>query len=327
VLFLIVRVLFEDYRLISKLQKNYIRTSILKLYKFASIDVGSNAVRLLFTNVFETPEGPVFRKLSLVRVPIRLGEDAFIHGKIGEEKSDQLIKTMRSFKHLMNVHQVLDYRAYATSAMREASNSPFIISEIKGYADIDLEIIGGEEEADTISFEDLPEFMPHIEGAVFIDVGGGSTELTYLKNGKKVDSISLKIGTVRLLHNTVGEQLWQEMKAWLKKNDLFHSGTPIIGTGGNINKILKVLRKQPNDYFIKVADLSHYKQELEAVGFDERITRFVLNPDRADVIIPASQIFLTAANWLRSELIYVPKVGLSDGIARGLYRKYKAQNN
>lgn len=296
----------------------------MKLYKFASIDVGSNAVRLLFTNVFETPEGPVFRKLSLVRVPIRLGEDAFIHGKIGEEKSDQLIKTMRSFKHLMNVHQVLDYKAVATSAMREASNSPFLISEIKGYADIDLEIIGGEQEAETISFEDLPSYMPHIQGAVFIDVGGGSTEITYLKNAKKVDSVSLKIGTVRLLHNAVKQELWDEMKAWFDKHGLLSSGTPILGTGGNINKILKVLRKQQNDYFIDTADLATFKVELDAVDYDERISRFVLNPDRADVIIPASQIFLTAADWLGAEQIYIPKVGLSDGIARALYKKYKA---
>lgn len=297
----------------------------MKLYKFASIDVGSNAVRLLFTNVFETPEGPVFRKLSLVRVPIRLGEDAFIKGEIGEEKADQLVKTMRSFKHLMNVHQVLDYRAYATSAMRESSNSSEIISEIKRFADINLEIIGGEQEADTISFEDLPDFMPHIEGAVFIDVGGGSTELTYLKNAKKVNSISIKIGTVRLLHNTVKQELWQEMKDWFIKNGLYQSNTPIIGTGGNINKLLKVLRKQPNDYFISTPDLAKFKAELELVNYDERISKFVLNPDRADVIVPASQIYLTAAKWLGSENIYIPKVGLSDGIARALYRKYKSK--
>ncbi len=298
----------------------------MKLYKFASIDVGSNAVRLLFTNVFETKEGPIFRKLSLVRVPIRLGEDAFIHGKIGEEKSDQLIKTMRSFKHLMNVHQVLDYRAYATSAMREASNSPFIISEIKGYADIDLEIIGGEQEADTISFADLPDYMPTIDRAVFIDVGGGSTELTYIKNTKKIDSISLKIGTVRILHNAVDSTLWDQMKEWLDKHLLLKSGIPILGTGGNINKILKILRKQQHDYVINTADLADFKAELDAVDYDERITRFVLNPDRADVIIPASQIFLTAADWLGAEQIYIPKVGLSDGIARALYAKHKTES-
>ena len=223
----------------------------------------------------------------------------------------------------MNVHQVLDYRAYATSAMREASNNLEIIQEIKRFADINLEIIGGDQEADTISFEDLPEFMPHIEGAVFIDVGGGSTELTYLKNAKKVDSISLQIGTVRLLHSTVNPALWDEMKSWFHKNNLFHSQTPIIGTGGNINKLLKVLRKQTNDYFISVTDLATFKEELELVDYDDRISKFVLNPDRADVIIPASQIYLTAAEWLGSTHIYIPKVGLSDGIARDLYRSYK----
>ncbi|PCJ67451.1 MAG: exopolyphosphatase [Bacteroidetes bacterium] len=304
--------------------KNYIRTDILKLFKFASIDVGSNAVRLLFTNVFETDNGPIFRKLSLVRVPIRLGEDAFIHGKIGEEKTDQLIKTMRSFRHLMNVHQVLDYRAYATSAMREASNSKFILSEIKRYADIDLQIVSGDTEADTISFEDLPDYIPHLDGAVFIDVGGGSTELTYLKEGHKIDSISLKIGTIRLLHNTVSQELWDELKAWLDKNNVLDSNTPILGTGGNINKILKVLRKQQSDYFITVEDLKSFSEELSAVDYDERISRFVLNPDRADVILPACKIFLTASAWLGSERIYVPKLGLSDGIARDLYKKYKA---
>lgn len=299
----------------------------MKLFKFASIDVGSNAVRLLFTNVFETPEGPIFRKLSLIRVPIRLGEDAFILGKIGDEKSDQLIKTMRSFRHLMNVHQALDYRAYATSAMREASNSHFLIEEIKRYADIDLEIIDGEKEAETIAFENLPLFMPHMARAVFIDVGGGSTELTYLKNNKKMDSISLKIGTVRLLHNTVLHSLWDDMKQWFDKHNLLYSKTPIIGTGGNINKILKVLRKQQNDYFIHTADLSNFKNELESVGYEERISRFVLNPDRADVIVPASRIFLQAADWLGAEQIYIPKVGLSDGITRALYLKYKASSN
>lgn len=296
----------------------------MKLFKFASIDVGSNAVRLLFTNVFETDNGPIFRKLSLVRVPIRLGEDAFIHGKIGEEKTDQLIKTMRSFRHLMNVHQVLDYRAYATSAMREASNSKFILSEIKRYADIDLQIVSGDTEADTISFEDLPDYIPHLDGAVFIDVGGGSTELTYLKEGHKIDSISLKIGTIRLLHNTVSQELWDELKAWLDKNNVLDSNTPILGTGGNINKILKVLRKQQSDYFITVEDLKSFSEELSAVDYDERISRFVLNPDRADVILPACKIFLTASAWLGSERIYVPKLGLSDGIARDLYKKYKA---
>lgn len=295
----------------------------MKLLKFASIDVGSNAVRLLFTNVFETPDGPVFRKLSLVRVPIRLGEDAFTIGKIGETKSDQLIRTMRSFKHLMNVHNVLDYKAYATSAMREASNAKYIISEIKHYADIDLQIVSGDKEADTISFESLPSYIPSFEDAMFVDVGGGSTELTYLKNGKKHSSKSLKIGTIRLLHNTVKDELWTELSDWFTSLNLAKKRIPIIGTGGNINKLLKVLRQQQNDYFIHTEKLSDFKAELEAVDYDERIAKFVLNPDRADVIIPASQIFLTVADYLQSDKIYIPKVGLSDGIARSLYEKHK----
>jgi len=258
----------------------------LKLLKFASIDVGSNAVRLLFTNVFDTPDGPVFRKLSLVRVPIRLGEDAFVKGEISFGKANQIVNTMRSFKHLMNVHNVLAYKAYATSAMREASNAEEILKEIKEYAGIDLEVVSGDKEAETISTEKIPEHLPQMENAVFIDVGGGSTEMTYLKNGHKESSISLKIGTIRLLHNTVSDQLWADFKLWFDANNLSNSSTPIIGTGGNINKLLKVLRKGQNDYFINIEELQKFKEELETVDYDERIVKFILNPDRADVIIP-----------------------------------------
>ena len=297
----------------------------MKLLKFASIDVGSNAVRLLFTNVFETPNGPVFRKLSLVRVPIRLGEDAFVHHKILPNKADQLIKTMRSFKHLMNVHEVLDYKAFATSAMREAANADEIIQEIKTYADIDLQIVSGDQEADTISFEDIPDFIPHLQDAVFIDVGGGSTEMTYLKKGKKFDAISLKIGTLRLLHETVSSDLWEEFNQWFKENGIDQSQIPIIGTGGNINKLLKVLRVNQSDYFISIDALKNFSKQLAEVDYDERIVKFILNPDRADVIIPATEIFLNAASQLNTKIIYIPKIGLSDGIARQLYTKHKSQ--
>ena len=294
----------------------------MKLLKFASIDVGSNAVRLLFTNVFETSKGPVFRKLSLVRIPIRLGEDVFIHGRISEEKTDQLVRTMRSFKHLMNVHQVLDYKAYATSAMREATNAKYIISEIKHYADLDLQIVSGDKEADTISLENLPDYIPRFEDAVFVDVGGGSTELTYLKGGKKAAAKSLKIGTIRLLHNTVDDSFWEDMKSWFEELKISDKKIPIIGTGGNINKMLKMLRKEQKDYFISSSDLSALKEELKSVDYEERIARYALNPDRADVIVPAAHIFETVASYLGSERIYIPKIGLSDGIARSLYKKY-----
>lgn len=295
----------------------------MKFFKFGSIDVGSNAVRLLITNVFETPEGPVFRKLSLVRVPIRLGEDAFVKHRIAAEKEEQLVKTMRSFKHLMNVHEVIAYKAYATSAMREAENSHEIIKHIKDYAEIDLEIVSGDIEAETISSETIPDPLPKFNDAVFIDVGGGSTEMTYLKDGHKHDAVSFKIGTIRLLHDAVKDELWQEFDQWFKKNDLIKSKVPLIGTGGNINKLLKILRRQNSHYHITTRSLIDFYDELKQVDYDERIVRYILNPDRADVIVPASRIFISAAKLLNVSKIYIPKVGLSDGIVRTLYKDFK----
>ncbi|MBR9917983.1 exopolyphosphatase [bacterium] len=295
----------------------------MKLLKFASIDVGSNAVRLLFTNVFITPEGPVFRKLSLLRVPIRLGEDAFIKGEISEEKADQLVKTMMSFKHLMEVHQVLDYKAYATSAMREASNQLDIIRRIKYYSGIDLEVVSGDIEAETISTEFIPDPLPSMNHAVFVDVGGGSTELTYLKKGKKKANLSVKIGTIRLLHNAVEDAEWDRLKNWLEEHDAYHSKAPLIGSGGNINKLLKVLRHKNTDYHVSVNSIKKFKSELENYSLDDRIVKYILNPDRADVIVPASEIFIKTAQWIGATKIYIPKVGLSDGIARMLYKKHK----
>jgi exopolyphosphatase/guanosine-5'-triphosphate,3'-diphosphate pyrophosphatase len=295
----------------------------LKFLKFASIDVGSNAVRLLFTNVFETPSGPVFRKLSLVRVPIRLGEDAFVKKRITVTKANQLIETMRSFKHLMNVHDIIGYKAFATSAMREAENGEELVNEIRKYTDINLEIVSGDKEAETISTKHLPDYIPDFEKAVFIDVGGGSTEMTYLKNHEKFDSVSFKIGTIRLLHDTVSKELWQQFDDWFKENNLNKKEIPIIGTGGNINKLLKVLRKNQEDYFILTKDLKEFRKELNSVAYEERMVKFILNPDRADVIIPATDIFMRAAKNLKTKKIYIPKVGLSDGITRQLYKQYK----
>lgn len=295
----------------------------LKLVKFASIDIGSNAVRILFTNVFETPKGPVYRKLSLVRVPIRLGTDAFTTGAISAEKVVQLVKTMQSFKHLMSVHKVKAYKAYATSAMREASNAEEIVRAIKEYTDIEIEIVSGDLEAETISSEQIPEPLPKFKEAVFVDVGGGSTEMTYLKDGHKHSSVSFKIGTIRLLHNMVSPELWVEFDNWFKQLDLEGKKVPLIGTGGNINKLLKMLRKRNEEYFIQTVDLKAFNKELKQLDYDERIVKYILNPDRADVIVPACNIFLRAAEKLEAETIYIPKVGLSDGIARSLYKELK----
>ncbi|MFY0643322.1 MAG: exopolyphosphatase [Bacteroidia bacterium] len=295
----------------------------MKLLKFASIDVGSNAVRLLFTNVFETDEGPVYRKLSLVRVPIRLGEDAFEHGLISDKKAEQLVNTMRSFKHLMEVHQVQAYKAYATSAMREAANSEEIVKTIKVLTDLDLEIVSGDIEANTISTESMPEPLPKFKEAVFVDVGGGSTEMTLLKEGHKVSSVSFKIGTIRMLHNGVSSELWSQFDDWFKSHNLIGSQVPLIGTGGNINKLLKILREESTDYHISVRSLEDFLSTLEDIPYDERIVKYILNPDRADVIVHACKIFVKAAANLGSKNIHIPKVGLSDGIARSLYKEFK----
>lgn len=287
--------------------------------------MGSNAVRILFTNVFETENGPVFRKLSLIRVPIRLGEDAFTKGAISAEKAVQLVKTFQSFRDLMVVHRVSAYKAYATSAMREAENSEEILRALKDSTDITLEIVSGDLEAETISTEYIPEPLPKFKEALFVDVGGGSTEMTYLKDGHKSNSASFKIGTIRLLHDTVAPEMWREFEAWFDDLGLSGSGIPIIGTGGNINKLLKMLRKKNEDYFIQTRDLSKLYKELSVLDYDDRIVKYILNPDRADVIVPACDIFLRVAAKTDSKTIYIPKVGLSDGIARSLYKEFKSK--
>lgn len=290
--------------------------------KFASVDIGSNAVRLLFTNVYLTDDGPYFRKASLIRVPLRLGDESFRDGVISEGKVGQFVDTMNSFASLMKVHEVKDYRAYATSAMREASNSPEMISLVKATSGLDIQIISGETEANLISTKYLPDGLPRLKKALFVDVGGGSTELTYYKNGEKVDKSSRKIGTIRLLHNSVKKREWERLDKWLSDHGLQGSEIPIIGSGGNINKVFKMRRKSSKDMFVAATAVAELENELSALTVDERIVKFILNPDRADVIVPALKIF----NWIiektHSPRIYVPKSGLSDGIARELYRKH-----
>lgn len=291
--------------------------------RFASIDIGSNAVRLLLTYVYETEAGPVFHKASLVRVPVRLGEDAFNLGRITKEKSDALKETMKSFYHLMNVYKVLGYRAYATSAMREAQNAAELIEQIKKECGIQIEVISGDIEANIISSKFEPAFIPNEEVLLFVDVGGGSTEITLLKNHEKQSRHSFNIGTLRVLNNQVKAEDWEEMKHWLAANELMKSGIPLIGSGGNINKIFKMKRRKTTDLHISRKALFEVLHELSPLTADERMVRYMLNPDRADVIIPASEIFLKITGFVGSKRIYVPKIGLSDGIVRSLYKEYR----
>ena len=287
--------------------------------KYGAIDIGSNAIRLLIATVnILGDEQPLFKKTSLVRVPIRLGQDVFTKGKIGKRNLKRMIDSMQSYKLLMNVHGVESYRAYATSAMREADNGHEIAAEILEKTGINIEIIDGTHEAAIIAMTDLHAFIDKNKVYLYVDVGGGSTEFTLFAYGKEVASKSFKIGTVRLLNDMVGRELWEEAEDWIKDITTFYDGIDLIGSGGNINNIFKASGKRygkPLSYFY----LSSYYQELQTYSYEERIYKLGQNQDRADVIIPACRIYLNAMKWSKAKNIYVPKIGLSDGIIKSIY--------
>ena len=292
---------------------------MLVIKKYAAIDIGSNAVRLLIAIIIEEEGKPVrFKKSSLVRVPIRLGADVFLHNTISIENKKRLMDTMMAFKLLMKSHKVEKYKACATSAMREAANGIEIAQEIFEHSKIQIDIINGDDEAAIIAETDLHEYIDKDRNYVYVDVGGGSTEFSIIHNGNKVSSKSFKIGTVRLLNNIVKRETWLELEAWIKANTEKYDKVDVIGSGGNINKIFKISGKvigKPLTYFY----LSSYYHNLKSYSYEERITELDLNQDRADVIIPAMQIYLSAMKWSRAKHIYVPKIGLSDGIIKSLY--------
>ncbi len=286
--------------------------------KFAAIDIGSNAVRLLLSRVVGENGQALIKKESLVRMPIRLGDDAFLKQYIGEEKKTALIHSMQGFRHLIEAYQPLAYRACATSAMREAKNGEEIASRIKSESGIELEIIRGETEAALI-------FANHDEAAatlpfMYIDVGGGSTELTVFDQGKVIDARSFNIGTIRLLEDLVSKVTWQAMKDWLQNFRSLKNLTG-IGSGGNINKIYRLSgRKDGKPMSYKSISTIH--DMLREHTFEERIRRLKLRPDRADVILPASEIYLSVMKWAGIRQMQVPQVGLADGIIHDLYRSH-----
>ncbi|MBT8266864.1 MAG: rod shape-determining protein [Bacteroidia bacterium] len=292
---------------------------MLKIKKYAAIDIGSNAVRLLISNIIEAKGSPArFKKNSLVRVPIRLGEDVFLNKKISKWNIKRLVDTMLAFNLLMKSHNVVKYKACATSAMREAENGQKIIKLIMEQSDIKVDIIGGEEEAQIIAATDLKEYIKEHSTYLYVDVGGGSTEFTIFYHGKTVTSKSYKIGTVRLLKDMVKQSLWKDLELWIKENVKDYSKIDIIGSGGNINKIFKLSGKpigKPLTYFY----LTTFYNRLNEYSYDERIIELDLNQDRADVIIPATQIYLSAMKWSGAKHIYVPKIGLSDGIIKSMF--------
>ena len=292
---------------------------MLVLKKYAAIDIGSNAVRLLISNIIEEQDKPVrFKKSSLVRVPIRLGEDVFVNNEISEDNIVRMKDTMKAFKLLMKSHRVERYKACATSAMREASNGIEIAKIIRESSDIDIDIIDGEEEAAIIAATDLHEYIQPGKSYLYVDVGGGSTEFSIIHNKETVASKSFKIGTIRILKDIVKRDKWIELEQWIKTKTKNFDKIEVIGSGGNINKIFKISGKtigKPLTYFY----LSSYYHTLRSYSYEERITELDLNQDRADVIIPAMQIYLSAMKWSRAKHIYVPKIGLSDGIIKSLY--------
>lgn len=290
--------------------------------RFGSIDIGSNAVRLLLCNVYETSEGPVFKKAELIRIPIRLGEDAFRYREISEEKIQQLAKTMQAFHLILEVFEALDFRACATAAMREASNREEVIEIVRQQSGIEIEVIDGKTEAQIIYSNHIAEHLSDDESYLYIDVGGGSTELTLFSHGKIVDSQSFNVGTIRMLHDQVSKETWSAFKDWIKYKTRDYSPLSAIGSGGNINKIFKMADRKEN----KPLSLERIKEcydYLRQFTIEERITSLGLNPDRADVIVPAARIFLTVMKTAGIDQILVPQIGLSDGIVHLLYEKHR----
>lgn len=293
--------------------------------KFASIDIGSNAVRLLFCNVYEQGVNTIFKKAELIRVPIRLGEDAFTNQYISEAKATDLVNAMKAFRLLIDIHRPIAFRACATSAMREARNTPDIIKRIKVEAQIDVELIDGSTEANLIYMNHIAEHLDRNNSYLYIDVGGGSTELTLFSRNRHVFSRSFNIGTVRMLNQQIDKNLWSHFKEWIKINTADYHPLIAIGSGGNINKLHKLAKLKDNKP-LSFEKLNEIFNELNVLTYQERIENFGLKPDRADVIIPASKIFLSVMKNAQIDKIFVPEIGLSDGIVHQLYENYKINN-
>lgn len=292
---------------------------MITIKKYAAIDIGSNAMRLLVSNIVEQ-EGkePQFNKSSLVRVPIRLGQDAFTVGEITDENIERMVDAMKAYKLLMKVHKVERYMACATSAMREAYNGNEVVDIIEQESGIKIEIIDGKKEAAIIASTDLHHLVKTDQTYLYVDVGGGSTEFSLFANGKIVASKSFKNGTVRLLNNMVNDVVWLEIEKWIKAVTEPYETITLIGSGGNINKLFKMSGKQqekPLSYFY----VNSQYQFLNGLSYEQRIAELGLNPDRADVIIYAARIYLNAMKWSGARNIYVPKIGLSDGIVKAMY--------
>lgn len=291
---------------------------------YAAIDIGSNAVRLLIKEIKEEQGNAHFSKVLMLRVPLRLGFDVFDIGKISEKKEKNMIRLMKAFRHLMKIYDVKHCRACATSAMRDAKNGMDIIKQIEKKTGVHIDIIDGQEEAKII-YNNHVEHMEDQKGNyMYVDVGGGSTEINLLSEGQLVCSRSYNIGTVRMLNNAVKDSEWEHLKNDLAELAKSYPQTNIIGSGGNINKLYRLAdKKNKKKMTMQVSVLQELHTRLKALSLEERMEQFGMKPDRADVIIPAGEIFLTIANIIGASYIHVPVIGLSDGIIDELYLQNK----
>ncbi|MBC7424152.1 MAG: exopolyphosphatase [Ferruginibacter sp.] len=291
--------------------------------RLAAIDIGSNAARLLITDVIAAEKSiPVFSKINLVRIPLRLGFDVFEQGVISKQKMEMLFQTMKAYRHLCNAYEVKYIKACATSAMRDAGNSAEIIRRVKQETAIEIEVITGDMEAGLVYENHVAENMNKDNSYLYIDVGGGSTELSFFSNGIAIYKKSFNIGTIRLLKNMVTDANWDEMKDNIRAFTKGQKKVVAIGSGGNINKVFS-MSKRKDGKPLTLELLRDYYKELGSVSLQERITNYSLREDRADVILPAIQIYINAMRWAGADEIYVPKIGLADGLIRHLWEEVK----
>ena len=297
---------------------------MLHIEKYAAVDIGSNAIRLLITTVIEKEGFPTqFKKTSLVRLPIRLGADVFLKGSISSRNYKRLLDAMHAYSLIIKTHNVVSFRACATSAMREAKNGQQIVSKLKAATGIDIQIIDGNDEAAIIASTDLKQLISDNKVFLYVDVGGGSTEFTVFANGKNIVSHSFKLGTVRIINGMVEDVTWQQAKNWVTQHTKAYSKINVIGSGGNINSIYRFSENkigQPLSYLF----MSSFYEKVKQYDYNQRVFELKMNPDRADVIIPATRIYLSAMKWAKAKNMYVPKIGLADGIVKQLYNERNA---
>lgn len=296
----------------------------MKVKKLAAIDIGSNAIRILIANVVqEVGEHPVYMKSEMIRVPIRLGQDSFTVGEISKKNMKRVVKAMKAFKLIMKVNGVKHYMACATSALRESNNAVELVARVKKKSKIKIEVIDGRKEAEIISNTTILNSFGQNRNYLYVDVGGGSTEFSLLQDGKRIVSKSFKTGTVRMINNMVNEKVWFEIEKWIQTHTAGIEKIALLGSGGNINKIFKLSNTKEGKplTYIKI---NTFYQDLKMLTYEKRILKYNLNLDRADVILPALEIYLKALKWSGANKVFVPEIGLTDGMIKMMYKKFNA---